>query len=123
MEMLQAASHTKGAVSSLAHLGLQANEEVAKVFHFLSSSCSLSNRRGNLHRQTNPTLHWKEAAGPALPWMDGLLLREEGRSLGPEIYNRMSIPTGMEGLTGNLGWLTFSHPNREASSEPCMNVS
>lgn len=29
-------SHTKGAVSSPAHLGLRANEEVAKVFHFLS---------------------------------------------------------------------------------------
>lgn len=68
METLQAASHTKGAVSSLAHLGLRANEEVAKVFHFLSSSCSLSKRRGNLHRQTNPTLSWKEAAKPTLLW-------------------------------------------------------
>lgn len=68
METLQAASRMKGAVSSVAHLGRRANEEVAKVFHFLPSSCSLSKRRGDLHRQTNRTLPQKEGAKPAPPW-------------------------------------------------------
>lgn len=69
METLQAASHKKGAVSSFAHLGLRAKltRRWQKCFIF-SLLRVLSEKRGNLYRQTNPTLAWKEAAGPALPW-------------------------------------------------------
>lgn len=81
------------------------------MFHFLSSSYSLSKRRGNLHKQTNPTQPWREAAKH--PFCGGWPPSEKTKEkLVSGVYNRRFLgeEKGIEGATGNLGLFTFLLP-------------
>lgn len=130
METQQAASHTKGAVSSLAHLGLRANEEGAKVFHFLSPFCSLSKRRGSVHRQTDPLWPGRRWLSLPFPWWLAPAFKKKGEPCvgggARGAYHGRSLrkKKGVEGQTGNLGLLTFSPTQVEGKLRAVyMNVS